>query len=74
MAARLGQFIFWFMTALAGVSLVGGAIIVGSEWPHTAVANTHKWWLVFDHAGLANVLAVCLFLFGRAVRNAMSNE
>jgi hypothetical protein len=32
------------------------------------------WWSILDHAGLAIVLAVGLFLFGRAVRNAMSIE
>lgn len=74
MAIRFGRVIFWFMTALAVASLVAGAIIVASEWPHTAKASAHRWWLIVDHAGLAIVLAGCLFLFGRAVRNAMSNE
>ncbi len=122
------------MTALAVLSLVGGAIIVASEWPRNALLSVDEvdtaevatrpaagnatnytfafpqgsqwevegasevmgleqargivkqalavqhrnrvetWWLILDHAGLAIVLAVGLYLFGRAVRNAMSNE
>ena len=74
MTVRLGQVIFWCMTGLAVLSLVGGATIVAGEWPRNGARNAHEWWLVLDHAGLTIVLATCLFLFGRAVRNAMSNE
>jgi hypothetical protein len=53
MAVRLGRIIFWFMTGLAALALVGGAIIVAREWPHEADVSAHKWWLIVDHAGLA---------------------
>jgi hypothetical protein len=74
MTVQLGRVIFWFMTGLAVLSLVGGAIVVARGWPHNADASAHEWWLVVDHAGLAIVLAVCLFLFGRAVRHFLANE
>ena len=128
MAVRLGRLISWFMTGLAVLSLVGGAIIVASDWPRKALLSVDEvdraevaprpaagnatnytftfsqgsqwevegpteimgldqargtvkqalavqhrnrldeWWLILNHAGLAIVLAVGLFLFGRALR------
>ena len=42
MAVPLGRLIFWFMTGLAALSLVGGGILVASDWPRKALLSVDE--------------------------------